>query len=249
MHPILFEYGPITVYAYGLFIATAFLAGLGWSTREARMAGLNHALIQDLGFMVIISAVIGARLLYVLINPTYFLAHPGEAILFWNGGLVFQGGFIAAVGTGWWFLRRHDQPVLPWIDALAPGLALGQAIGRIGCFMAGCCYGAHCELPWAVTFTDIHSLAPVHTPLHPTQLYHVLAGLITFMILITAGKRFRHPGNRAGLFLILYAAARIGIEFFRSDYRGHFGPFSVTQVIAFGVLLLGIGLFRLRKTK
>jgi phosphatidylglycerol:prolipoprotein diacylglycerol transferase len=248
MHPILFEYGPITVYAYGLFIATAFLAGLGWSAREARQADLNHALIQDLGFLVIISAVIGARLLYVLINPTYFLAHPGEAVLFWNGGLVFQGGFLAAVGAGWWFLRRHNQQVLPWIDVLAPGLALGQAIGRIGCFMAGCCYGRSCELPWAVTFTDINSLAPVHTPLHPTQLYHSLAGLLTFLILISLGRRLPHPGNRAGLFLILYAAARITIEFFRSDYRGHFGPITVTQIIAFCVLMLGVWLFRLKKT-
>ena len=249
MHPILFEFGPFTVYAYGLFIAAAFLAGLGWSTREARTAGLNHALIQDLGLLVIISAVLGARLLYVLLNPTYFLAHPGQALLFWNGGLVFQGGFIAAVCAGWWFMRRHDQQVLPWIDVLAPGLALGQAIGRLGCFMAGCCYGAHCELPWAVTFTDPNSLAPVHTPLHPTQLYHSIAGVIMFLVLITFGKRLPNPGNRAGLYLILYAVARIVIEFFRSDYRGDFGPLSVTQVIAFSVLMLGVWLFRLRKTE
>ncbi|NCC24604.1 MAG: prolipoprotein diacylglyceryl transferase [Deltaproteobacteria bacterium] len=243
MHPILVEIGPVTIYSYGFFIAMAFLAGMGWTMREARFRGMNPALVSDLGFYIILGAIIGSRLLYVLLNLSFFLSNPLETIKFWKGGLVFSGGFILAVVLGYLYLRRKQQSFRPWLDACAPGLALGQAIGRLGCVSAGCCYGASCDLPWAVVFTDTNSLAPLFRPIHPTQIYHSLAGLTTFIILLLAKKFLKGQGALMGLFLIQFAIFRFIIEFFRDDYRGHVGFLSVTQVLAICAFGLGLWLF------
>lgn len=249
MHPILLEFGPLTVHTYGFFIALAFLAGMLWTMREAGQRGLPAQYVPDFSFYIILGSIIGARIMYVLLNPSYFLKNPLEALMFWKGGLVFLGGAIVATFLGYLFLRRKKQPVWPWLDALAPGLALGQAVGRLGCISAGCCYGKYCDLPWAVTFSDVNSLAPLHTPLHPTQAYHSLAGLLSFIILLLFKKRITTPGKLMGLFLVLYSTFRFGIEFFRGDYRGDLGFFSVTQILAAGIFILGICIFTLRKNK
>jgi phosphatidylglycerol:prolipoprotein diacylglycerol transferase len=240
MHPKLITIGSFTIYTYGFFIAAAFLLGMSWTMREARYRGLNPKLVSDLGFYLILGGILGARLLYVLINPRYFLEHPLEIFMFWKGGLVFLGGAIVGAICGYVFLRKRNQPLWPWLDAVAPGLALGQAVGRLGCFAAGCCYGTKCTLPWAVTFTHPDSLAPLYVPLHPTQIYHSLAGLVTFIFLLVAKKRLKGSGQLMGLFLILYAFFRFSIEFFRGDYRGSIGILSVTQILALGLFILGL---------
>ncbi|MFA7166905.1 MAG: prolipoprotein diacylglyceryl transferase, partial [Desulfoplanes sp.] len=162
-------------------------------------------------------------------------------------GLVFLGGAILASITGYWFLHKKNQPLWPWMDAIAVSVPLGQAVGRIGCTMAGCCYGAQCDLPWAITFTDPTCLAPLNIPLHPTQIYHSLAGLSTFLILLIAKRYIKTQGMLTGLFLVLYAIFRFSIEFFRGDYRGDFGILSVTQVITAAVFCLGIAIMVYRK--
>ena len=247
MHPVLINIGPLTIHSYGFFVAAAFLASMAWTCREARAKGLDHALVSDLGFYVVLGAILGARILYILINPVYFFHHPLEIVMFWKGGLVFLGGAIMATIAGYWYLSKKNQPLWKWMDAIAVSVPLGQAIGRIGCTMAGCCYGSPCELPWAITFTDPNSLAPVNIPLHPTQLYHCLAGLITFGILLGVKRFFKTDGTLTGLMLMIYALFRFSIEFFRGDYRGDFGIISVTQVIAFGVFCLGVGIVMYRK--
>ena len=185
----------------------------------------------------------------VIENLYYFLENPLEAFMFWKGGLVFLGGAIVATFLGYLFLRKKSQPIWPWLDALAPGLALGQAIGRLGCVSAGCCYGKPCDLPWAITFSDVNSLAPLHTSLHPTQAYHSLAGLLSFIILLIFKKRITTPGKLMGTFLVLYSTFRFGIEFFRGDYRGDLGILSVTQILAAGIFVLGISILTFRKNK
>lgn len=249
MHPVLINIGPLTIHSYGFFVAAAFLASMAWTCREARDRSLDHTLVSDLGFYVILGAILGARILYILIDPVYFFHHPLEMFMFWKGGLVFLGGAILASITGYWFLNKKNQPLWPWIDAIAVSVPLGQAIGRIGCTMAGCCYGGHCDLPWAITFTDPTSLAPLNIPLHPTQLYHSLAGLGTFFILLIAKRFIKTPGILAGLFLVMYALFRFSIEFFRGDYRGDFGILSVTQVIAAAIFFLGISIMIYRRKK
>jgi len=239
MKPILFEFGPIAIHAYGVFITAACLAGMGWAMREARLRGLVHELVPKVCFSALIGAILGARLLYVLIDLKHFAANPLEIFAFWNGGLVFSGGFLLGSLFGCWRLRNEGN-ILEWLDCFAPGVALGQAIGRIGCFMAGCCYGSKTFVPWAVTFTDPERLAPLYQPLHPSQLYHSLAGLLTFGILILTKRKLATPGKLTGLFLVLFSSFRISIEFFRADYRGDFGVLSATQFIAAALLLPGL---------
>lgn len=247
MHPILINIGPVTIYSYGFFIALAFIVGLLWARHEARTRGLDPRLIADAGFYIILAAIVGSRLLYVLLNPSYFLSNPLEILFFWKGGLVFLGGVILAAVTLLWFFYRQGLSIWPWLDCLAPGIALGQAIGRIGCFLAGCCYGKATSVPWAVTFTNEHSLAPLNVPLHPTQIYHALAGLITFVLLLAFKRVFKGEGQIMGLFLVLYSLFRFNIEFFRGDYRGELGFLSVTQIIAIIVFIMGLCIITKRR--
>ncbi len=249
MHPILLEFGGLRIYSYGVLIAAAFLVAMAFTMWEARRRELPGRLVPDLGFWIIVGALAGSRLLYVLIKPDKFLARPLEVFAVWNGGFVFLGGGLLAGVLGYLFLRRKKQPILRWLDAAAPGIALGQAVGRFGCLMAGCCYGKPApDLPWAVTFTHPQSLAPLFTPLHPTQIYHALAGFATFAILLMVRGRVWAPGRLMGLFLVLYALFRIIIEFFRGDYRGFAGPVSVTQIMALAFAGLGVYLLT-RKSK
>jgi phosphatidylglycerol---prolipoprotein diacylglyceryl transferase len=247
MHPLLVNIGPFTVYTYGFFIAMGFLIGMGWATYEAKQRGMDPKIISDVGFFIILSAIIGSRLLYVMINPLYFMTRPLEIFMFWKGGLVFLGGALLASLSVYIFFRRRSMSVWPWADCFAPGLALGDFIGRFGCLSAGCCFGKTCDLPWAITFTNPASLAPLHIALHPTQVYHSLAGLSTFVILLALRNRLKGAGQLFGLFLILYSVFRFSVEFFRGDYRGDFGIFSVTQMIALLVLAAGVSLLRIRR--
>jgi phosphatidylglycerol:prolipoprotein diacylglycerol transferase len=241
MHPVLVDLGVATIHTYGVFIALAFVSALAWTWLEARRKGLDAKRIPDLAFAVFVGALVGARLLYVLLYLPHFLEHPLEILQFWEGGMVFSGGAMLGTYLGWREARKHHLPVMPWLDAVAPGLALGEAVGRLGCFSAGCCYGQLCAMPWAVTFTDPSSLAqPLNMPLHPTQIYHSLSGLLAFGILVALRGRLKRPGQLMGLFLILFCLARFSVEFFRADYRGELGPFSVTQLLYAGFLVLGL---------
>jgi phosphatidylglycerol:prolipoprotein diacylglycerol transferase len=241
------QFGPFVLHTYGLFVAAGFLLGIAWSMREARQRGLDPGLVSDLGFYIILGAILGARLLYVLINPIYFWNNPLEIFMFWKGGLVFSGGAILATVFALAFLKSRRQDHWEWMDTLAPGIGLGVAVGRIGCLAAGCCYGAVCDMPWAITFTHPESLAPLHMPLHPTQLYHSLAGLACFIVVLAAKPLVRGTGQLMGIFLILFGGLRYVIELFRSDYRGDLGPVSVTQLIALGAVGLGIFIFLHRR--
>lgn len=247
MFPILVDLGPLTVHTYGLFIALAFLAGMAWASHEARQRGASVAMVQDIVFWSILAAIIGSRMLYVMINPGYFLRHPLDIFMFWKGGLVFLGGALLVALVIWFYLRSKRQPIMFWADLLVPALPLGQAIGRLGCFAAGCCYGKECDLPWAVTFTNAGSLAPKNMSLHPTQLYHSLGDLTTFLILLFAKPFIKRPGQVLGLYLLVFPVFRIAVEFFRADFRGVMGPFSTTQVIAAALMPIGLWLTFFRK--
>ena len=141
------------------------------------------------------ASLLGARLLYVLIEYKYFIDNPLEAFKIWKGGLVFYGGMIAAMAAGLIYIRKHDMPLWRVGDIVAPSLAIGQAIGRWGCFFAGCCYGVKTDVPWAITFTNPKSLAPLDIPLHPTQIYLSLNALVIFGILMWLLKRKSFDGQ------------------------------------------------------
>ncbi|MBW1917649.1 MAG: prolipoprotein diacylglyceryl transferase [Deltaproteobacteria bacterium] len=242
MYPILFKLGPVSIFTYGFFLALAFLCGIGMAGREAKRLGVRVEQIYDLCFWIVLAALIGSRLLHILMAPSYFLAHPLEIFKLWKGGLAFQGGVFLAVIVSIVYMRQHQMPILGTFDILAVGAPLGQSIGRIGCFMAGCCYGRPGDLPWCVTFTHPATLAPQGIPIHPTQLYESLLALGNFGIILWLRQRKSFDGQLTGAYLALAGLIRFGVEFFRGDYRGPvlMAKMPLTQVIAL-VLAVGVG--------
>ena len=243
MYPVLFRVGPFALHTYGVFIAMAFLSAIALALREARRVGEEPDQILDLCFYLLIAAIVGSRALYVVIDWPNFRQDPVEIIRIWHGGLVFYGGFIAAVLTAFWFTKKRG--LLPWktTDILAPSLAFGHFIGRIGCFFAGCCYGRVCDLPWAVTFTNPESLAPKGIPLHPAQLYSSANSLLIFVILTGLKRRKKFDGQVFWTYVLLYGVSRSIIEFFRGDERGGMFAgemFSTSQLIGACMAVLAI---------
>ncbi|MBW2149236.1 MAG: prolipoprotein diacylglyceryl transferase [Deltaproteobacteria bacterium] len=233
MHPVLFQIGNFTIYTYGVLVATGFLLGLTVIMREARRSGENPELFIDMALYVLLGAIIGSRALYVLVSWDEFAANPLHVFMIWRGGLVFYGGLAAAIIVVVLYTRRHQMPILKTLDICAPALALGHAVGRIGCFFAGCCYGKATSLPWAVTFTNPQSLAPLNEPLHPVQLYSSLNAFLIFLVLMVIRKRQSFEGQVALSYVFIYALTRFVLEFYRGDPRGFVlgGALSTSQFL------------------
>jgi phosphatidylglycerol:prolipoprotein diacylglycerol transferase len=164
--------------------------------------------------------------------------------MIWRGGQVFYGGFLFAFPTCYLYLKKHGLPFLKTCDILAPGLALGESLGRIGCFFAGCCYGRPTDLPWGVTFTHPNSLAQLGVSLHPTQLYSSAAAVLMFIILVSFRRFKRAEGQVVFLYVLLYALGRLIIENFRGDERGLLvaGYLTLTQTIAIVLIPVALGM-------
>lgn len=230
MYPELFKIGPFTIHTYGVFVTAGFLLGLGFAVRQAKKEGVPPNKIVDLSFYILLSALIGSRLFYIMINANYYLKNPLDIFRVWEGGLVFYGGLLLTVPTVLWYVKRNALSLWVTADLFAPSLAIGHAIGRIGCFYAGCCYGKPAEgLPWAVTFTDPQTLALVGIPLHPTQLYESLGELTIFFALIALRRHKSFNGQLFVIYVILYSVLRFIVEFFRGDVARGF----ITQQLSF----------------
>jgi phosphatidylglycerol:prolipoprotein diacylglycerol transferase len=242
MHPILITFGPLTLYTYGLFIALGFLCGISLAVVLARREGLDPQQITDLSFYLILAAIIGSRLLYVLLNYQYYSTNPWAILQIWEGGLVFYGGLIGAASTGFIYIKSKGLNIWQVGDIFAPVIALGQAIGRWGCFFAGCCYGKPTSLPWAITFHDPASLAPIDIPLHPTQLYSSLKDLTIFALLMFMRPKKRFHGQLFWSYVLLYSTFRFLVEFFRGDPRGTVlgGLLSTPQALGIPLFILAI---------
>jgi len=242
MHPILFEYGHLKIFTYGFLLALAFLSAIFVAGREAQRLGLPKGQFYDLCFYLILAALVGSRLLYILLELPAFLAHPWKIFALWEGGLVFHGGVILALATAVYYMRKHSMPWRPTLDALALGTPLGQFFGRVGCFMAGCCYGSPSNLPWAVTFTNPQTLCPVREPLHPAQLYEAFLALGVFGLLQVLKTHKRFDGQMMLTYFCLAGLVRFVVEFFRNplDDRGPniLAGMPLTQVLALGLFLV-----------
>ncbi|MFP3981610.1 MAG: prolipoprotein diacylglyceryl transferase [Desulfobacterales bacterium] len=242
MFPVIFQFGDFTVYTYGFFVAVGVLAAIFFARYEAGRVGVDPDRIIDLCFYLVIAAILGSRLFFVALNLDYFMAAPLDIFKIWGGGLVFYGGFIAAFATALALIQAYRLPLGKTADIAALALPLGHFLGRLGCFSAGCCYGDTCELPWAVSFAHPESLAPLHTPLHPTQLYSAAANLFIFLVLFAFRKRKRFDGQLLLFYLALYGVLRSIVEIFRGDDRGAhiFNIFSVSQVLGLSVAFFSI---------
>lgn len=217
MHPVIASFGPLTIYSYGLMVALGFLCAILISARFFKREGLPEALVFDLALLIILSSIIGARLLYVLGQFSYYLTNPLEVFMLQKGGLVFFGGFLLSLLTTFFFLRARKVSFFKVFDAIIPGSALGYAIGRIGCWLNGCCFGKETTLPWGVIFPH-NSLAGSYFPnqlIHPTQLYASLAMTIVFFLLLWLYQQKSFDGQIFCSGLILYSIYRFINEFFR----------------------------------
>lgn len=261
----------IPAHTYGILIAVAFLAAMQLAGRAARRAGLDRERVMDLCFWILLAALVGSRVLFIVVNWDDYARNPGDIVAIWKGGLVFYGGFIGAVLLSIWYMRKHQMSFFPYADAIIPSVAIGHAIGRLGCFSAGCCWGGACDphLPWAARFPP-ESLAyqsqvasrliqpgALHTiPIHPTQLYEALGELCIFVVLTLWASRKRFHGELLALYLMLYAPLRAAIETMRGDEergrvfnfvgaaaRGAWWNLSTSELISVGIFATGVALY------
>ena len=250
MHPQLINFGRFFLPTYGFLVSLGVLLGLWVSVRNSKRRGIDPEKAWNFGILVVLSGILGAKILLVINDWPYYAAHPADifSLSTLQSGGVFSGGLIAAFLAAAWYIRKHHLPTLGICDAFAPGLALGHSIGRIGCFAAGCCYGKPTHHFWGVTFTNplasAISQTPLNVPLEPTQLFESAVELANFFILMWLLKRKKFEGQVFGAFLFLYGFARFFLEFLRDDPgRGSVfgGAMSGTQLIAI-FLVLGGGL-------
>lgn len=235
MHPILFKAGPCSVYSYGAMLALAFLVCSFLAKRRAESLAMDGDRILDFTVLLVISGVIGGRLMFVLLDLDYFRDRPLDVFKLWEGGLVWYGGFILAVICGLIFLLIYKMPILKTADLMIPYVALGQAIGRIGCFLNGCCYGKATALPIGVVFN------PEQGAVLPTQLFESAAMFIIYLVL---RRRLPSNGKIFFLYLILYSAFRFFVEFFRGDNTVIIMGFTFSQAVSIAVFTAAVILWK-----
>jgi len=238
MYPDLFRFGPLVIKSYAVLVTLGFLAGLAWMIRSGRRNGLDPGLISDLAFWAAIGGILGARAVYIALDPT---AGVLDFPKFWEGGLSFHGALLGGGLAFWLFARRAGLSFLRLADLAAPGVALGQAIGRVGCFLNGCCYGLPTHLPWGARFADLATGKPT-PPVHPVQLYEMAGDLVIFGLLsmASAGRRTRRRGFIFFLYLALYGLLRGWMEIYRAPSGptivGALGPITPGQLVSAGMI-------------
>jgi len=258
MFPKLIQIGSFYIPTYGVLVTTGVLLGLYLFVRLARKSGVSkdeREQMVNLIIYTVIGGVLGSKLLLVIVESHYYIAHPYELIQVLRSGGVFYGGLIGGLFTAVWLFRRYKLSFYKVADMAAPFIALGHAIGRLGCFSAGCCYGKACGLPIGVEFHNefAHSVVgvPLNTPIYPTQLMSSIGLLIIFLVLrFYFWPRRKFQGQLIWLYVLIYSAFRFGIEFFRGDFvRGFlFNVISTSQFISVILFLIAvIMLFRLSK--
>jgi phosphatidylglycerol:prolipoprotein diacylglycerol transferase len=254
MAPILFKipltipfYGhaELPIYGFGIMLVLAFIFAPWLAWWRARREGLDGDVILDMGFWIFVAGLIGARAEYCREYWGKDIHNLLEALQYWKGGIVFYGSIVGGIVgffAYWWFNRF---PVRPYLDAIAPSIALGTFFGRLGCFLNGCCYGDQCRLPWAVTFPaespawwhQVHAdliskAAPSSLPVHPTQLYSALDGLILLILLSAYYPLRRRDGEVMGLLMFAYPITRFLIEYLRNDEPAYVAGLTISQGIS-----------------
>ncbi len=252
------------LHTYGLLIATGFVLGILLAVRRAQREFLDPNMILDLSFWILVAAMVGSRVFYIIVNINDYIADPLSLLKIWTGGLVFYGGFIGAVATSWYFCRRKGISFLRISDVMIPSVALGHFFGRLGCYSAGCCHGSATGSNFFGSIYTAPGTVVAHShllniPIHPTPLYEALGELSIFGILIWLRKRKRVNGQLLAAWLMMYPVWRFMTEMFRGDIeRGILFPIdlfgdsmpdllSTSQVVSVG--LLGLGIFMWMKLR
>jgi phosphatidylglycerol---prolipoprotein diacylglyceryl transferase len=240
MHPIIFDFGPLTVYSYGLMVALGFIIATLLAAREAEGFNIPKDKVINLSLVILISGIVGARLFYVLINIKEYLSDPLEMVMVTHGGLVFYGGAIFAFFSGLVYVKMSRLSVLDVADLISPYAALGHSIGRIGCFLNGCCFGRPTLSPLGVAFQD--GIVRI-----PTQIYSSVYLLFLYIFLRVCLRYRRFGGEVFFLYLIFYSTGRIFIEYLRGDNAIFIYGLTFSQLISLGVFLAGVSGYFLKR--
>jgi len=239
MHPILFKLGPLTIYTYGFMMATAFITCYYILIYEFKRLQAPPDFASNVVFWAAIGGIVGAKILYLVENLAYVIDDP-IGMIFSGAGLVFHGGLIGGSLAVIALIKYHHLPLRTYGDRIGPVLLIGQGIGRIGCFFAGCCHGKMCDLPWAMTFPHASPSAPY--PVHPTQLYETLINFVLFFLLVKVIRpRLKIRGVTLAIYLILAGCERFLLEFLRVNPKVALG-LSSAQYTSLVMIGLGIGL-------
>jgi phosphatidylglycerol---prolipoprotein diacylglyceryl transferase len=241
MQPILFSIGNLNIFSWGFMLALALMIGTYLSVKKAQKEGLNGEVILDLIIWLVVGGIVGARLFYIFFySPHYYLNNPLKVFALWEGGLVYYGAFIGGGIALVWFVYKRKLNFWKIADLIAPYLAFGYGIVRIGCFLNGCCYGSETELFWGVNFPHLEGLR------HPTQIYSSLAGFLLFIILLTVYRRKTFHGQVLLIYGILYSILRFIIEIYRENLKV-IGDITISQLISILLLTVSIILYIKRK--
>lgn len=240
MKEILFSIGPIKIYSYGFMIAIGVISAILLASYRMKKRNMNNDVIYSIAIIALIFGFIGSKLLYILVEFKQFLYDPWGAIS--GNGFVIYGGIIGGVASAMVYCKIKKLDFMEYFDLCVPSVSLAQGFGRIGCFMAGCCYGRPTDSFLGITFHN-SSFAPNGVPLLPTQLFSAAGDFLITAVVLLYSKRSPEKGKVSGLYLILYSIGRFIIEFFRNDYRGTIWIFSTSQFISIFILIAGIALF------
>lgn len=248
MLPKLIDFGGFFLPTYGVLVALAFLAAIAVTARLARRVGLSSEKTTNLAIYCAIAGMVGAKLFMFFFDWRMYAADPSQ-LFSWStlqAAGVYQGGLLLAILTAFFYMRQQGMPGLLTADVFAPGLALGHAVGRLGCFAAGCCWGSECDLPWAVTFRNPEANeltgVPLGVALHPSQLYESSGELLIFAFLLWYFLRIPREGTVIGWYLVLYSALRFFVEFVRHHDQALVSGLSLTQWISVATFAAGVWL-------
>ncbi len=262
MFPILTRIGPITIHTYGFFLALGVVFALWFIYHQARKQGFNPNKLLDAAFWIILISLIGAKLILLAGNFSFYLKNPGELLSLARSGGVFQGGLTFGVIFAVIYFRKNKIPLWPVADLTAPAIALGHGFGRLGCFSAGCCYGREGSGIWATVFKNeyAHELTgiPLNVRLHPVQLYEAALNFLNFLVLFLIFKRKKFDGQVFSFYIINYSIIRFFTEYFRGDHEvdtyvilgdSAFTSLSLPQVYCLISLVAGLTLYFLLKKR
>lgn len=240
MYNDILKIGPLSIHGYGLMIGIGVIVALVVAAKRAKKRGLDTDFVYGLGLITLVFGFIGAKLLYCIVEIEAFLNEPMRVLS--GSGFVLYGGIIGGILAAMVYCKYKKVNFFEYFDLAVPSVAIAQGFGRIGCFLAGCCYGRETDSCIGIMFHN-SSIAPNGIKLIPTQVFSSAGNFLIALVLLLYARKNRKTGKVGALYLILYSVGRFIIEFFRNDYRGNVGVLSTSQFISLVILAIGIAMF------